>query len=118
MKITPNADPSSGNFEVQQLCIYFCNKFFTESFSNSVNHFANLLYMQVVVLQDFKWYDFVLKLNKLYNGTHLSVKNVSSRRYYSLSEFKHMLVCLFLYYHNFVFLVAIFYSFDIKVKEL
>ncbi|KAL6569551.1 Sphingoid long-chain bases kinase 2, mitochondrial [Orobanche minor] len=49
MKITPNAHPSSGNFEV-------------------------------VVLQDFKWYDFVLKLHKLYNGTHLSVKNVSSRR--------------------------------------
>ncbi|KAM7472236.1 hypothetical protein LguiA_010419 [Lonicera macranthoides] len=53
MKITPNADPSSGNFEV-------------------------------VVLQDFKWYDFVLKLNKLYNGTHLSVKNVSSRRVHSI----------------------------------
>ncbi|KAL6495521.1 Sphingoid long-chain bases kinase 2, mitochondrial [Orobanche gracilis] len=49
MKITPNAHPSSGNFEV-------------------------------VVLQDFKWYDFVLKLHKLYNGTHLAVKNVSSRR--------------------------------------
>ncbi|KAF7138558.1 hypothetical protein RHSIM_Rhsim07G0011400 [Rhododendron simsii] len=48
MKITPNADPSSGNFEV-------------------------------VILQDFKWYDFILKLHKLYNGTHLSVKNVFSR---------------------------------------
>lgn len=36
--------------------------------------------MQVVVLQDFKWYDFILKLHKLYNGTHLSVNNVSSRR--------------------------------------
>lgn len=35
---------------------------------------------QVVILQDFKWYDFILKLHKLYNGTHLSVKNVFSRR--------------------------------------
>ncbi|KAF4386668.1 hypothetical protein F8388_006623 [Cannabis sativa] len=50
MKITPNADPSSGDFEV-------------------------------VILQDFKWYDFVLKLHKLYNGTHLSVTNVSSISY-------------------------------------
>ncbi|KAL2233855.1 UNVERIFIED_CONTAM: 50S ribosomal protein L5, chloroplastic [Sesamum indicum] len=33
----------------------------------------------VVILQDFKWYDFVLQLHKLYNGTHLLVKNVSSR---------------------------------------
>ncbi|KAL0347785.1 UNVERIFIED_CONTAM: Sphingoid long-chain bases kinase, mitochondrial [Sesamum calycinum] len=49
MKISPNAHPTSRNFEV-------------------------------VVLQDFKWYDFILKLHKLYNGTHLSVKNVSSRR--------------------------------------
>ncbi|XP_057462643.1 sphingoid long-chain bases kinase 2, mitochondrial-like [Actinidia eriantha] len=48
MKITPNAHPSSGNFEV-------------------------------VILQDFKWYDFILKLHKLYDGTHLSVKNVFSR---------------------------------------
>ncbi|XP_030457220.1 sphingoid long-chain bases kinase 2, mitochondrial [Syzygium oleosum] len=48
MKITPNADPCSGNFEV-------------------------------VILQDFKWYDFIFKLHRLYNGTHLSVNNVSSR---------------------------------------
>uniref|UniRef100_A0A5B7BVP1 DAGKc domain-containing protein n=1 Tax=Davidia involucrata TaxID=16924 RepID=A0A5B7BVP1_DAVIN len=48
MKITPNADPLSGNFEV-------------------------------VILQDFKWYDFILKLHRLYNGTHLSVNNVYSR---------------------------------------
>ncbi|XP_047338061.1 sphingoid long-chain bases kinase 2, mitochondrial [Impatiens glandulifera] len=47
MKITPNAHPSNGTFEM-------------------------------VVLQDFKWYDFILKLHKLYNGTHLSVHNVSS----------------------------------------
>lgn len=33
---------------------------------------------EVVILQDFKWYDFVLKLHKLYTGTHLSVRNVIS----------------------------------------
>ncbi|GAB2217369.1 hypothetical protein Drorol1_Dr00000549 [Drosera rotundifolia] len=49
MKICPNAEPSSGNFEV-------------------------------VILQDFKWYDFILNLLKLYNGTHLSLKNTISRR--------------------------------------
>ncbi|KAI3693399.1 hypothetical protein L6452_33234 [Arctium lappa] len=53
MRITPNAHPSSGNFEV-------------------------------VILQDFKWYDFVLKLHKLYNGTHLSVNNVLSRSAFSI----------------------------------
>ncbi|GAB4861681.1 Sphingoid long-chain bases kinase 2, mitochondrial [Ancistrocladus abbreviatus] len=53
MKICPNAEPSSGNFEV-------------------------------VVLQDFKWYDFILKLHRLYNGTHFSLKNVTSRRAHSI----------------------------------
>ncbi|KAJ8900654.1 hypothetical protein K2173_025431 [Erythroxylum novogranatense] len=53
MKITPNAEPANGNFEV-------------------------------VVLQDFKWYDFILKLHKLYQGTHLSVQNVTSRSVYSI----------------------------------
>ncbi|KAK4761663.1 hypothetical protein SAY87_029547 [Trapa incisa] len=53
MKISPNADPRSGNLEV-------------------------------VILQDFKWYDFILKLHRLYNGTHLSVKNVYSRRVQSI----------------------------------
>ncbi|KAL6982069.1 Sphingoid long-chain bases kinase 2, mitochondrial [Sarracenia purpurea var. burkii] len=53
MKITPNANPSSGSFEV-------------------------------VILQDFKWYDFILKLHRLYNGTHLSVKNVFSRSAHSV----------------------------------
>ncbi|KAG6784806.1 hypothetical protein POTOM_010515 [Populus tomentosa] len=53
MKITPNADPSSGNFEV-------------------------------VILRDFKWYDFILKLHRLYNGTHLSVKNVASISVFSI----------------------------------
>ncbi|XP_020234760.1 sphingoid long-chain bases kinase 2, mitochondrial [Cajanus cajan] len=40
--------------------------------------------LEVVTLQSFKWYDFVLKLHKLYNGTHLSVKNVSSRSVLSI----------------------------------
>ncbi|KAF8379583.1 hypothetical protein HHK36_029024 [Tetracentron sinense] len=53
MKITPNADPCNGNFEV-------------------------------VILQDFKWYDFILKLHKLYKGTHLSEKNVLSNSVYSI----------------------------------
>ncbi|KAA3469363.1 dagK [Gossypium australe] len=53
MKITPNADPHSGSFEV-------------------------------VILQDFKWYDFILKLHKLYNGTHLSLNNVTSRNVYTI----------------------------------
>ncbi|XP_020096134.1 sphingoid long-chain bases kinase 2, mitochondrial isoform X1 [Ananas comosus] len=48
MKITPTANPLSGNLEV-------------------------------VILQDFKWYDFVFKLHKLYTGTHLSLRGVSSR---------------------------------------
>ncbi|XP_072984103.1 sphingoid long-chain bases kinase 2, mitochondrial [Typha latifolia] len=48
MKITPTADPFSGNLEV-------------------------------VILQDFKWYDFLLKLHKLYKGTHLSEKGVFFR---------------------------------------
>nr|VDD16303.1 unnamed protein product [Brassica rapa] len=40
--------------------------------------------LEVVVLQDFKWYDFILKLHRLYNGTHLSVNNVSSRSVQSI----------------------------------
>ncbi|CAN6314225.1 unnamed protein product [Urochloa humidicola] len=53
MKITPTADPFSGNLEV-------------------------------VILQDFKWYDFLLKLHRLYGGTHLSVNGVSSIRVQSI----------------------------------
>ncbi|EPS72199.1 hypothetical protein M569_02560, partial [Genlisea aurea] len=37
-------------------------------------------YFEVVILEDFKWYDFILNLHKLYNGSHLMVKNVSSIR--------------------------------------
>ncbi|KAH7664431.1 Diacylglycerol kinase (ATP) protein [Dioscorea alata] len=48
MKITPTADPSSGELEV-------------------------------VILQDFKWYDFVFKLHKLYRGSHLSEETVHSK---------------------------------------
>ncbi|KAL5572927.1 hypothetical protein UlMin_022524 [Ulmus minor] len=40
--------------------------------------------LEVVALQDFRWYDFLLKLHKLYNGTHLSVKNVSSTSVHSI----------------------------------
>ncbi|KAF9614146.1 hypothetical protein IFM89_015465 [Coptis chinensis] len=53
MKITPNANPYNGNFEV-------------------------------VILQNFKWYDFVFKLHKLYSGTHLSEENVCSRSVQSI----------------------------------
>ncbi|KAE8650513.1 hypothetical protein Csa_010528 [Cucumis sativus] len=35
--------------------------------------------LEVVILQDFKWYDFILNLHKIYNGTYLTVKNVTSR---------------------------------------
>ncbi|XP_031745790.1 sphingoid long-chain bases kinase 2, mitochondrial-like isoform X2 [Cucumis sativus] len=40
--------------------------------------------LEVVILQDFKWYDFILNLHKIYNGTYLTVKNVTSRRFSSL----------------------------------
>ena len=54
---------------------------FIDYLNLNVNSFdLSYMFLQVVVLQDFKWYDFILKLHKLYNGTHLSVNNVSSRR--------------------------------------
>ncbi|XLR16125.1 hypothetical protein S83_044063, partial [Arachis hypogaea] len=37
--------------------------------------------LEVVIVQNFKWHDFILKLQKLYNGTHLSLENISVRRY-------------------------------------
>nr|CAB3502174.1 unnamed protein product [Digitaria exilis] len=40
--------------------------------------------LEVVILQDFKWYDFLLKLHRLYGGTHLSVNGVSSIRVQSI----------------------------------
>eukprot|EP00249_Psilotum_nudum_P030432 c43042_g1_i1 orf=204-1259(+) len=36
--------------------------------------------MEMVILQDFKWHDFITKMPKLYKGTHLTVKNVSCVR--------------------------------------
>ncbi|XP_077248221.1 diacylglycerol kinase family protein [Tasmannia lanceolata] len=39
---------------------------------------------EVVILQNFRWYDFVFKLHKLYRGTHLSEKNVYSRSVHSI----------------------------------
>lgn len=36
--------------------------------------------LEVVILYDFKWYDFLLKQHSLYGGTHLSVNGVSSMR--------------------------------------
>lgn len=36
--------------------------------------------LEVVMLQDFEWYDFLLKLHRLYGGTHLLVIDVSSMR--------------------------------------
>ncbi|RYR15489.1 hypothetical protein Ahy_B04g072242 isoform B [Arachis hypogaea] len=35
--------------------------------------------LEVVIVQNFKWHDFILKLQKLYNGTHLSLENISAR---------------------------------------
>ncbi|RZC72471.1 hypothetical protein C5167_047949 [Papaver somniferum] len=40
--------------------------------------------LEVVILQNFKWYDFIFRMHKLYNGTHLSVQNVSSRSVQSI----------------------------------
>ncbi|KAI3952018.1 hypothetical protein MKX01_004251 [Papaver californicum] len=44
--------------------------------------------LEVVILQNFKWYDFIFRMHKLYKGTHLSVQNVSSR---SLSKSRKLL---------------------------
>ncbi|KAK1322081.1 hypothetical protein QJS10_CPA03g01973 [Acorus calamus] len=40
--------------------------------------------LEVVILQNFKWYDFVLKLHKLYRGTHLSEENVHLRSVHTI----------------------------------
>ncbi|KAL3680980.1 hypothetical protein R1sor_023936 [Riccia sorocarpa] len=53
MKITPSADPSSGDLEA-------------------------------VILRDFKWHDFLLKLHTLYLGTHVLQKNVFSMKVRSI----------------------------------
>ncbi|KAI3858764.1 hypothetical protein MKX03_033717 [Papaver bracteatum] len=54
MKITPDAESYNGNLEA------------------------------VMILQNFKWHDFVFRMHKLYNGTHLSVQNISSRSVQSI----------------------------------
>lgn len=58
--------------------------------------------VQVVILQDFKWYDFIFNLHKLYKGTHLSVKNVISRRFVLLyyPSFYFYFDTIFLIYHS------------------
>ncbi|KAI3943077.1 hypothetical protein MKW92_011869 [Papaver armeniacum] len=38
----------------------------------------------VMILQNFKWYDFIFRMHKLYHGTVLSVQNVSSRSVQSI----------------------------------
>ncbi|KAG8073257.1 hypothetical protein GUJ93_ZPchr0006g43849 [Zizania palustris] len=40
--------------------------------------------LEVVILQDFKWYGFLFELHRLYRGTHLSVTGVSSIRVQSI----------------------------------
>ncbi|KAI3938118.1 hypothetical protein MKW98_018674 [Papaver atlanticum] len=40
--------------------------------------------LEVVILQNFKWHDFVFRMHKLYNRTHLSVQNISSRSVQSI----------------------------------
>ncbi|VAI24571.1 unnamed protein product [Triticum turgidum subsp. durum] len=40
--------------------------------------------LQLVIIQDFKWYSFLLKLHRLYGGTHLTVNGVSSIRVQSV----------------------------------
>lgn len=79
MKIAPSADPSNGNLEVICCLHSYFFFFFILGTVLECKLKAHLVY-QVVILQDFKWYDFVLKLHKLYNGSHLSEKNVYTRR--------------------------------------
>ncbi|KAI5647201.1 hypothetical protein M9H77_33206 [Catharanthus roseus] len=64
--------------QVTALCIGNA-KFFGGGMKITPNAYPSSGKLEVVILQDFKWYDFILKLHKLYNGTHLQVKNVISR---------------------------------------
>ncbi|KNA19822.1 hypothetical protein SOVF_057740 [Spinacia oleracea] len=64
--------------QVTALCIGNA-KYFGGGMKITPNAYPSNGNLEVVVLQDFKWYDFILKLHKLYNGTHLSVRNVSSK---------------------------------------
>ncbi|KAL3517206.1 hypothetical protein ACH5RR_024108 [Cinchona calisaya] len=69
--------------QVTALCVGNA-KFFGGGMKIAPNAHPSSGNFEVVILQDFKWYDFILKLHKLYNGTHLSVKNVSSRSVQSI----------------------------------
>lgn len=85
MKITPNANLYNGNFEVNIPTLL--SHTMIEAVEDFIHHYLNFNFyfnyiFQVVILQDFKWYDFILKLQKLYAGTHLSEKNVTSKRYF------------------------------------
>ncbi|KAI3833820.1 hypothetical protein MKX03_002160 [Papaver bracteatum] len=40
--------------------------------------------IEVMILQNFKQHDFVFKIHKLYNGSHLSVQNISYRSVQSI----------------------------------
>ncbi|KAF6157631.1 hypothetical protein GIB67_037204 [Kingdonia uniflora] len=73
---------NGGNWEVLPQVTALCvgnAKFFGGGMKITPNSDPHNGSFEVVVLQDFKWYDFILKVNKLYSGTHLSVKNVFSR---------------------------------------
>ncbi|KAL8495156.1 hypothetical protein ACS0TY_019359 [Phlomoides rotata] len=72
----------NGDWEVYSQVTALCignAKYFGGGMKITPNAHPSSKDLEVVILQDFKWYDFILKLHKLYNGTHLSVKNVSSR---------------------------------------
>ncbi|KAL3649572.1 Sphingoid long-chain bases kinase 2, mitochondrial [Castilleja foliolosa] len=72
----------NGGWDVYPLVTALCignAKYFGGGMKITPNGHPSSGTFEVVVLQDFKWYEFVLNLHKLYNGTHLSVKNVSSR---------------------------------------
>ncbi|KAL2892129.1 Sphingoid long-chain bases kinase 2 mitochondrial [Bienertia sinuspersici] len=69
--------------QVTALCIGNA-KYFGGGMKITPNAYPSSGSLEVVVLQDFRWYDFLLKLHRLYNGTHLSVKNVTSRSVHSI----------------------------------
>ena len=75
MKITPTVDPFSGDLEVPKT-VTFCSTVLSKS--HTCSNFYGVI--QVVILQNFKWHDFLLKMHRLYGGTHLPVNGVSSMR--------------------------------------
>ncbi|PKA60433.1 Sphingoid long-chain bases kinase 2, mitochondrial [Apostasia shenzhenica] len=73
---------NGGDWEVYENVTALCignAKFFGGGMKIVPNACPSSGSFEVVVLQDFRWYDFVLKLYKLYNGSHLSEKRVFSR---------------------------------------